>query len=105
MPFVRCLYFWNWIKPNRAKFKAEKKGVTMPHIIIKMHPGRSEEQKLKLVDSIAASVVRIAKCELKSISIAIEEVPSEEWAEKVYKPDILEKKHMLYKEPGYNPPG
>jgi 4-oxalocrotonate tautomerase len=75
----------------------------MPHIIIKMYPGRSEEQKRKLVDSIAGSVSSIANCELRSISIAIEEVPSEEWAEKVYKPDIIGKGHMLYKEPGYNP--
>lgn len=75
----------------------------MPHIIIKMYPGRSEEQKRKLVDSIAGSVSSFANCELKSISIAIEEVPSEEWAEKVYKPDILGKSHALYKEPGYNP--
>ena len=77
----------------------------MPHIIIKMFPGRSEEQKRKLVDSIAESVASIAKCELKSVSIAVEEVPSEDWTEKVYKPDILGKKHLLYKEPGYNPLG
>lgn len=75
----------------------------MPHIIIKMYPGRSEEQKHKLVDCIASDVADIAKCELKSISIAIEEVPSEEWAEKVYRPDIQAKSHLLYKEPGYNP--
>jgi 4-oxalocrotonate tautomerase len=75
----------------------------MPHIIIKMYPGRSEEQKRKLVDCIAADVADVAKCELKSISIAIEEVPSEEWTERVYKPDIQAKSHLLYKEPGYNP--
>jgi len=76
----------------------------MPHIITKMYPGRPEEQKRKLFDAIAASVSSIAICELKSISIAIEEVPSEQGAEKVYKPDILGKGHALYKEPGYNPP-
>jgi 4-oxalocrotonate tautomerase len=75
----------------------------MPHIIIKMYPGRSEEQKRKLVDAIAESVKTIAQCETKSISIAIEEIPPEEWAEKVYKPDIFEKPQLLYKEPGYNP--
>jgi 4-oxalocrotonate tautomerase len=77
----------------------------MPHVIIKMYPGRTEEQKRKLVDSIAQSVVTIAKCELKSVSIAIEEVPTQEWVEKVYKPDILEKKDTLYMEPGYHPLG
>jgi 4-oxalocrotonate tautomerase len=75
----------------------------MPHIIIKMYTGRSEDQKRMLVESIAADVADIAKCELKSISISIEEVLPEEWAEKVYKPDILGKSHLLYKEPGYNP--
>jgi 4-oxalocrotonate tautomerase len=75
----------------------------MPHIIIKMFPGRSEEQKRKLVDSIAADIADIAGYESKSISIAVEEVPPEEWTERVYKPAILAKNHLLYKEPGYKP--
>ena len=51
----------------------------MPHIVIKMYPGRSEEQKRKLVNAIAEDIADIAKCELKLVSSSIEEVSSEEW--------------------------
>ena len=75
----------------------------MPHVIVKLYPGRSEEQKSKLADEIVKDVVAIAKCEEKSVSVAFEEIEKEDWAEKVYKPDILSRKDSLYKEPGYNP--
>jgi 4-oxalocrotonate tautomerase len=75
----------------------------MPHVIVKLFPGRSEEQKVKLADEIAKDVVSIAKCDEKSVSVAFEEIEKEEWAEKVYRPDILNKKDSLYKEPGYDP--
>jgi 4-oxalocrotonate tautomerase len=72
----------------------------MPHVIVKLYPGRSEEQKKKLADEIAKDVVDIAKCGEKSVSVAFEEIEKEDWMEKVYKPDIIEKKATLYKEPG-----
>jgi 4-oxalocrotonate tautomerase len=75
----------------------------MPHVIVKLYPGRSEEQKIKLTDAIVKDVIAIAKCDEKSVSVAFEEVDKEDWAEKVYRPDILYKKDCLYKEPGYNP--
>jgi hypothetical protein len=37
----------------------------------------------------------------ESVSVALEEVKSQDWAEKVYKPDIKEKWDKLYKKPGY----
>lgn len=75
----------------------------MPHVIVKLYPGRSEDQKTQLADEIATAVVTIAKCEEKSVSVAFEEVEREDWAESVYKPDILDKKDSLYRKPGYNP--
>jgi len=75
----------------------------MPHIIVKLYPGRTEEQKKRLADEIVRDVVEIAKCAEKSVSVAIEEVHPDDWAETVYKPDILNSAHTLYKEPGYNP--
>jgi len=47
--------------------------------------------------------VAIAKCEEKSVSVAVEEIKPEDWVEKVYKPDILNNQEKLYKKPGYNP--
>jgi len=75
----------------------------MPHVIVKLLPGRSELQKTRLAEEIVKDVVAIAKCEEKSVSVAIEEIKPEDWAEKVYKPDILESPEKLYKKPGYNP--
>jgi 4-oxalocrotonate tautomerase len=75
----------------------------MPHIIIKLYPGRSEEQKIQLTEAIVKDVVAVAKCEEKSVSVAIEEIKPEAWAETVYKPDILDRQPFLYKKPGYNP--
>jgi len=75
----------------------------VPHIIVKLFPGRSEQQKKRLAEEIVKDVVTIAKCEEKVVSIAFEEIDPNDWAEKVYKPDILDKKDSLYKEPGYDP--
>jgi 4-oxalocrotonate tautomerase len=33
----------------------------------------------------------------------MEEVKSQDWVEKVYKPDVQKKWDTLYKKPGYNP--
>jgi 4-oxalocrotonate tautomerase len=75
----------------------------MPHVIVKMYTGRSEEQKKALVDKIVKDVVAITECKERSVSVAIEEIEPAVWAETVYKPDILEGDGVLYKEPGYNP--
>ena len=75
----------------------------MPHIIVKLLPGRTEQQKARLAEEIVKDVVAIAKCEEKSVSVAFEEIKPEDWAEKVYKPDILDSPEKLYKKPGYNP--
>jgi 4-oxalocrotonate tautomerase len=75
----------------------------MPHIIVKLLPGRSEQQKTRLAEEIVKDVVAIAKCEEKFVSVAFEEIKQEDWAEKVYKPDILDSPEKLYKKPGYNP--
>jgi 4-oxalocrotonate tautomerase len=38
----------------------------------------------------------------ESVSVAIEEVKPQDWAEKVYKSDILSSSERLYKKPGYD---
>jgi 4-oxalocrotonate tautomerase len=73
-----------------------------PHIIVKLYPGRSEQQKIRLAEAIVKDVVDIIKCSEGSVSVAIEEVRPEDWAEKVYKPDILNAPGKLYKKPGYS---
>jgi 4-oxalocrotonate tautomerase len=75
----------------------------MPHVIIKMYPGRSAEQKKELAKAITNSVVEIAKTSEEHVSIDIQEIKPEDWAEKVYKPEILTKMDKLQKKPGYDP--
>ncbi|KUO65335.1 MAG: 4-oxalocrotonate tautomerase [Gracilibacter sp. BRH_c7a] len=77
----------------------------MPHIIVKLWPGRSEEQKIALTEKISESMKETMGVEDKSISISFEEIPKENWTEEVYKPDIMAKEDLLYKKPGYKPSG
>jgi len=37
----------------------------------------------------------------ESVSVAFEEISAQDWAEKVYKPEILNNADKLYKKPGY----
>jgi len=72
----------------------------MPRVIIKLHPGRSKEQKSELAKKIVENVVSIAKCGKNVVSVSIEEVKTEEWHDKVYEPDIQNKQNRLFKKAG-----
>lgn len=80
----------------------EAKEKAMPHVSVKLWPGRSEEEKKQLADAITQDVVRITGCSESSVSVAIEDIPSGEWKEKVYEPEIRSKDRLLYKKPGYS---
>jgi len=73
----------------------------MPHVIVKLWPGKSEEQKKQLADAITKDVMKVLHYGDESVSVSIEEVDSQDWAAKVYKPDIVNKSGSLYKKPGY----
>ena len=77
----------------------------MPHINVKLTPGRSEQQKTRLAEPIVKDVVATLNSDDDSVSVAIEEVNPEDWVEKVYKPDIAAHWGQLYQEPGYQPRG
>ncbi len=73
----------------------------MPHVVVKLWPGKSEQQKTRLAEEIAKNVMNILNYREESVSVAFEEVNSRDWAEKVYRPDIQGKWDKLYKKPGY----
>ena len=73
----------------------------MPHVIVKLWPGKSEQQKMRLAEKIAQDVMEVLNYGEKSVSVAIEEVAAQDWAEKVYKPDIVNQAEKIYKKPGY----
>ena len=74
----------------------------MPHVIVKLWPGKSERQKARLGEAITEDVMDVLGYGEESVSVAMEEVEPQDWAEKVYKPDIESKREQLYKKPGYD---
>ena len=73
----------------------------MPHVIVKLWPGKSEKQKAALADEITKAVMRVLNYGEESVSVALEEVAPGGWMDQVYKPDILGKPDQIYKKPGY----
>lgn len=73
----------------------------MPHVSVKLYPGRTEEQKKQLAEAIAKDVIEVLGSKPESVSVSIEDVPAEEWREKVVRPEIVEKADRVYRKPGY----
>lgn len=73
----------------------------MPHVVVKLWPGKSEQQKQRLADAITKDVMNIFNYGEESVSVAMEEISPQDWAKKVYQPDIVNITARLYKIPGY----
>lgn len=74
----------------------------MPHVIVKLWPGKSDAQKQALTDALTKAVMETLDYAEKSVSIGIEEIDSSAWREAVYQPDIVAKADTLSKKPGYS---
>lgn len=72
----------------------------MPHVIVKLWPGRNDEVKKNLSEKIAETVAENLNVDIGDVSVAVEEVTEEEWDEKVYKAEIKNNPNIYYK-PGY----
>jgi 4-oxalocrotonate tautomerase len=75
----------------------------MPHVIVKLWPGKSESQKKKLAERITSAVCDVLGYGEESVSVGFEEISSNDWMEKVYRPDIEQRAQTIYKKPGYKP--
>ena len=97
----------------------------MPHVIVKLWPGKSEEKKSRLAEAIVRDVMEVldrlvaltATVNLRDktlLTLALEADREESvealddlafkglnWARKVYQPDIAANTKRLYKAPGY----
>lgn len=73
----------------------------MPHVEIKCFSGRTDEQKTRCAEKIAQDIAEILGCETSSVSVAIKDIPPEDWKEKVWDADIVPDEKYLYKKPGY----
>jgi 4-oxalocrotonate tautomerase len=74
----------------------------MPHVIVKLWPGKSEQQKTRPAEAITRDIMDILHYPEKSVSLAMEEVKSHDWVQQVYKPDIHNKRDKLYKKPRHD---
>ena len=74
----------------------------MPHVVVKLWPGKSEEQKRTLAREITQAVMTTLSYGEESVSVGIEEVDAKDWMEKVYNPEIRAKPKTIYKKPGYD---
>ena len=74
----------------------------MPHVLVKLWPGESESRKKRLADAITRNIMEILDLGEESVSVSMQEIAARDWAEQVYKTEILRHPEQLYKKPGYN---
>lgn len=73
----------------------------MPHITVQMYPGRSDEIKSKLAKLLAETASKELGREIEHFSVSIEDVPQDEWTEKVYKKAADPENKDVFIRPGY----
>ncbi|MBS7261228.1 MAG: tautomerase family protein [Treponema sp.] len=73
----------------------------MPHITVQMYPGRSDEIKAKLAKVLAETASRELGREIEHFSVSIEDVPQDEWTDKVYKKITDPDNKDVFVRPGY----
>lgn len=84
-------------RPARARLET-----VMPHINVKYFPiPLTGEQEDRLVSALTAAVRNAFDCDEGVISIALEPVEQEVWHERVYLPEIVDRRQLLHKVPDY----
>lgn len=72
----------------------------MPHISVKLYPGRSHEQKQMLADEMTKILMSVLGSKREAISVGIEDIAKDDWAELVEKAEMLAKPETIYKRSG-----
>ncbi|TCO62336.1 amino acid adenylation domain-containing protein [Actinocrispum wychmicini] len=74
----------------------------LPHVNIKHFPvSLSKKQQTELVAAVTEAMTNAFGCDEGAVSIAFEPIAKELWNEKVYIPEIVNRKDMLGKQPNY----
>lgn len=73
----------------------------MPHVVLKLAAGRSEETKHEIAQAITDAIMKSAGVTEETVSVAIEDVEPADWMARVYAPEIRSKWDALAKKPGY----
>ena len=71
----------------------------MPHISIKMYPGRDEATKKRLAQANLETASKELERGTEHFSVSIEDVPQENWKEAVYDKVVSDKNTVI--QPGY----
>lgn len=74
----------------------------MPHIELKIATGQTEENKKKLADLFTKVITENTQNTDEAVSVAIVDVPMEDWKDAVYNTKIKPNLDKLYKKPGYD---
>lgn len=72
----------------------------MPHVVVKLWPGRDDEIKDSLAKRIANDVAEGLKVDIGDVSVAFLEVEPDDWGEQIYKKEIKDNKNIYFK-PNY----
>ena len=73
----------------------------MPHITVKLWPGRDDSVKTTLAEKIAQDVAEELNVDIGDVSVAFEEVEKGDWGERVYKKEIRDNMDNIYFKPDY----
>lgn len=73
----------------------------MPHITVKLYPGKSEQQKQALAEAISEQVQQHLGSSEAAVSVSFVEVGADKWKDEVYTPEIEGAPESLYIKPGY----
>ena len=55
----------------------------MPHVIVTLQSGRSEQQKARIADEVTKAVMATGNCAEDAVSVCIEDFAANDWTEKV----------------------
>lgn len=73
----------------------------MPHITVQMYPGRDDELKKHLSEALVKTASEVLNRGKEHFSVSVEDVPQDEWNEKVYKNAIDPENKTVFVRPGY----
>ena len=73
----------------------------MPHIIVKLYPGRSDEMKKDFANQVAELAKDVLGAGVEHTSVAFYEVDKEDWQETVVEAEIKPNMDKLYKDSIY----
>jgi 4-oxalocrotonate tautomerase len=89
------------MSPTNNTSRTSERSNPVPHVIVKLWPGKSGAEKRRLSDAIVRDVGSALGYGDESVSVAFQEVAPKDWTDQVFEPDIIGKWDTLTKEPGY----